>query len=100
VALARFDGVVLSALRETETALSTYAQDHERHAALQRALAAADLSLQETIQLRRAGKAPLLADLGEQQNALMARSAEQSAREILAQDQIALFLALGGGWQN
>jgi NodT family efflux transporter outer membrane factor (OMF) lipoprotein len=100
VALARFDGVVLAALRETETALSTYAQDHERHAALQRAVVAADLSLQETVTLRRAGKAPLLADLGEQQNALMARSAEQSARENLAQDQINLFLALGGGWQN
>jgi outer membrane protein TolC len=36
-ALARFDGVVLNALRETETSLATYAQDLQRNADLRAA---------------------------------------------------------------
>jgi NodT family efflux transporter outer membrane factor (OMF) lipoprotein len=97
-ALAHFDGVVLGALRETETALNAYAQDRDRTVAIVAARAAADKSADEARRLRAGGKSPLLADIGSQQGAIGARASELSAREGLAQDQVTLFLALGGGW--
>jgi len=97
-ALARFDGVVLGALRETETALNAYAQDRDRAVAIVAAREAADKSADEAARLRAAGRAPLLADIGGRQGALGAKASELSAREGLAHDQVNLFLALGGGW--
>jgi NodT family efflux transporter outer membrane factor (OMF) lipoprotein len=99
-ALARFDGTVLAALRETETALAAYAQDHDRLAALARATLATQTSATQAHSLRMAGKAALLSDLGEQQSVVTARMNEQAAREAVAMDQITLFLALGGGWEK
>ncbi|WP_226017269.1 efflux transporter outer membrane subunit [Novosphingobium sp. FKTRR1] len=99
-ALARFDGTVLAALRETETALSGYAEDRNRLVALVRARQAAEQGAQEAARLRAAGRAPLLADIGERQSALTSRAAEQAGREAVAQDQVTLFLALGGGWDS
>jgi hypothetical protein len=46
--------------------------------------------------LREGGKSPLLADIGGRQGAIGAKASELSAREGLAQDQVSLFLALGG----
>ena len=97
-ALARFDAAVLGALRESETMLATYAQDHNRLAALTRARIAADRAAGDAKALRAAGKAPLQAYLGGQQNANVARLAELGAEAEMAQDQVSLFLALGGGW--
>ncbi len=97
-ALARFDGTVLSALRETETALAVYAEDHNRALALNQALAAALRESNETRRLRAAGRIPLLASISAAQNTLTARSAQTGAREAIALDQVNVFLALGGGW--
>jgi NodT family efflux transporter outer membrane factor (OMF) lipoprotein len=97
-ALARFDAVVLGALRETETALATYAEDHNRVVALHQASAAATREAAETRALRDAGRSPLLASVGAAQTLLVARAAETGAREAVAMDQVNLFLALGGGW--
>lgn len=97
-ALARFDGVVLGALRETETALAAYAQDRDRTVAIIAARESADKASDEVRRLRAAGRSPLLLAIGSQQSVLGAKASEQSAREGLAQDQVTLFLALGGGW--
>jgi NodT family efflux transporter outer membrane factor (OMF) lipoprotein len=97
-ALARFDGTVLAALRETETALATYAEDHNRALALDQALASAERESAEVRSLRAAGRSPLLASIGAQQTTLQARAAQTSAREAIAIDQVNVFLALGGGW--
>jgi outer membrane protein TolC len=97
-ALARFDATVLGALRDTETALATYAEDHNRALALARARAAAERDAAETKALRDAGRSPLLASIGATQSTLSARAAESAAREAVALDQVNLFLALGGGW--
>jgi outer membrane protein TolC len=97
-ALASFDGTVLGALRETETALSNYAHDRDRLVALMQAREAAEQGIRETRQLRMAGKSQLLADLGEQSGALAAKTQELAGREAVALDQVTLFLALGGGW--
>jgi NodT family efflux transporter outer membrane factor (OMF) lipoprotein len=97
-ALARFDATVLGALRDTESALATYAEDHNRAVALAQALAAAEREGGETRALREAGRSTLLAQVGATQTTLAARLAETGAREAVAMDQVNLFLALGGGW--
>jgi outer membrane protein TolC len=97
-ALARFDATVLGALRETETALATYAEDHNRVVALHAASDAAEREAAETRSLRDAGRSPLLAQIGASQSTLAARASETGAREAVAMDQVNVFLALGGGW--
>lgn len=97
-ALARFDGTVLAALREVETAANTYAQNHDRLLLLTQARESSSTTARQIERLRQAGRAPALADLGGQDAELATRAREQGAREVLAQDQITLFLALGGGW--
>jgi NodT family efflux transporter outer membrane factor (OMF) lipoprotein len=96
-ALARFDATVLGALRETETALATYAEDHNRAVSLGEARAAAEREADEVRAMRKAGRSPLLASIGAAQATLSARAAETGAREAIAMDQVNLFLALGGG---
>ncbi|MCW1383575.1 efflux transporter outer membrane subunit [Novosphingobium sp. KCTC 2891] len=97
-ALARFDGVVLGALRETETALSSYQHDHDRALALADARDAEERAAEEQKRLHDAGRAPVQADLGGQFALVAARARELAGREAVAQDQVTLFLALGGGW--
>ncbi|WP_428332554.1 efflux transporter outer membrane subunit [Novosphingobium sp.] len=97
-ALARFDGTVLAALRETETALAAYAEDHNRAVSLDQALASAAQETADTQRLRAAGRSPLAASIGAAQSTLVARAAQANAREAIAMDQVNVFLALGGGW--
>lgn len=97
-ALADFDGTVLRALRETETALTWYRENHNRAVTLGEARAQAELLAEQTRTLRRAGKADLQADLGGKMRLIEARDRERAARDAVAQSQVDLFLALGGGW--
>ena len=96
----RWRSSVLGALRDTETAMATYAEDHDRALSLIRARIAAEREAAEVRALRDAGRSPLLAAVGAEQATLAARAAEATAREAIAQDQVNLFLALGGGWQG
>ncbi len=99
-ALARFDGVVLTALRETETSLDAYAQDLRRNAALK---AARDQAAQAETQARalyRAGRSPYLAGLDAQRTLASAEAALAASDSQVAADQVTLFLALGGGWER
>jgi multidrug efflux system outer membrane protein len=99
-ALARFDAAVLNALRETESALTVYARDLDRHAAL---TLARDQSAQAAMQARslfRYGRADFLTALDAERTLASAESTLAAAQAQLATDQIALFLALGGGWEQ
>ncbi|MDE1180024.1 efflux transporter outer membrane subunit [Paraburkholderia sp.] len=99
-ALARFDGVVLNALREVETSLATYAADQARLDSLQAAYRSATQATDETHRLYLAGRESFLADL-DATRTLTGLSARVSAAEgQIATDQINLFLALGGGWSQ
>ena len=97
-ALAAFDGTVLTALRETQTALATYGEDAARLAALHRAAESARLGARQVARLREAGRAAAPADLAGRAEALAAELREQTGQEAVVADQIALFVALGGGW--
>jgi NodT family efflux transporter outer membrane factor (OMF) lipoprotein len=98
-ALARFDGVVLEALRETEASLTAYGAELDRRAAL----AAARDQAAEAARLARVryeGGASSFLDLLDAERNLVAAEAQLAASdETLVANQIAVFKALGGGWQ-
>jgi outer membrane protein TolC len=100
VALARFDGVVLTALRETETSLATYASDYARTEALQAALKSAAQSADETHRLYRAGRESFISDLDATRTLTSTKAQVAAAEGQVAIDQVNLFLALGGGWER
>lgn len=96
--LAQFDATVLDALRDTETALETYARDRERVEALRRARDSAQLSAGQAGKLYRFGRGDFLSLLDAQRSLADAELSYASARTTLTNDQLAVFLALGGGW--
>ncbi|WP_176061104.1 efflux transporter outer membrane subunit [Paraburkholderia sp. BCC1876] len=99
VALAKFDGVVLTALRETETSLATYASDYARADALRAALKSAAESADETHRLYLAGRESFISDLDATRTLTSTKSQVAAAEGQVAVDQVNLFLALGGGWE-
>jgi NodT family efflux transporter outer membrane factor (OMF) lipoprotein len=99
-ALARFDGVVLNALRETETGLSTYARDLDRNAQLRTARDEARTAREETQALYHAGRRPFLDALDGERTLAQSEAALADSNGQLAADQVRLFLSLGGGWRQ
>ena len=97
-ALARFDGVVLDALRETQTLLARYADDLQRNRALRQSRDAAKTAAEYSRTLYQEGRLAYLDSL-DAERTLAASEATLAASEArLSQDQVDLFLALGGGW--
>ena len=99
-ALAQFDKTLLGALRDTETALTNYANELDRRAALtiarQRADDAARLS-----QLRYDQGADSFLSLLDAQRTLAASEASLAqSNALVVTYQIAVFQALGGGWEQ
>lgn len=98
--LARFDGAVLTALSETEQALARYAGALDRNAALVRA----ERSSSEAARLSRlrfdAGADNFLQLIEAESDRANARAARAQSDAAVADAQISLFKALGGGWQD
>jgi len=99
-ALARFDGTVLNALREVETSLTVYARELDRNAALKAAREQSALAASQASELYRYGRTDFLTTLDTQRSLASAESALTASDAQLASDQVALFLALGGGWES
>lgn len=97
--LAAFDGTVLRALEETETALSTYARALDRRTVLKTARDEAARAATITRAQQREGAVDSLVWLDAERTfaETEAALAEQDAR--VADAQIDLFRALGGSWQ-
>ena len=99
-AAARFDGTVLNALRETETALNQYARELDRRAALQASRDEAAIVAGQARRLYQGGKVGYL-DALDAERALAASDAALAASQAtLIDEQVQLFLALGGGWES
>ncbi len=98
-ALARFDGTVLTALRETETALNAYARELDRHAALLTARQHEATVAEQARRLYQRGRTGYLPALDAQRSLASAEAELAASEAALADDQAQLFLALGGGWQ-
>lgn len=98
-ALAHFDGVVLGAIRETQTSLVQYQALLERRDALADAERSAQLAADQTHRFFQAGRASFLADLQATRTYTDVRAQLAAANTQVAMEQVNLFLALGGGWE-
>lgn len=99
-AFAHFDATVLNALRETESILVTYARELDRDTALS---AARDQSAQAAAQARqlyRYGKTDYLMVLDAERTLAATETALVASQAALGDEQVTLFLALGGGWEE
>jgi multidrug efflux system outer membrane protein len=99
-ALAGFDGVVLQALKETEQSLATYGAELDRRQALADAEASAQTAFDLAHDQFVAGSSTYLDLLTTEQSLVAADAAVAASDSALAQDQVAVFKALGGGWRG
>ena len=97
--LAAFDGTVLVALQEAETALSNYARSLERRRILVSAVASAERAAQIVRAQNREGLINSLDTLDAERTLAEARATLADQDADVSRQQIAVFRALGGGWQ-
>ena len=98
--LATFDGAVLTALKEVEQALARYSGQIERNVALRRGEAAASNAARIAETRFEAGRDSFLQRLDAERDRAAARAALAQSNTALAEAQVALFNALGGGWEQ
>jgi len=99
-ALANFDGVVLNAIRETQTRLAQYSALLDRRDALAEAEKSAKEAADQTHRYYQAGRESFLADLQATRTYTDMRAQLAAANSQVAMGQIGVFLALGGGWKD
>ena len=99
-ALAGWDVAVLRALREVETALATYDAETRRNRDLGQAATESQAYARRAAARVRLGDAPGLLQV-DAQRAYAAATLQQAQSDLLiSQNEVALFRALGGGWQT
>ena len=98
--LAAFDGTVLTALGETETALSGYGRTLQRRALLQSAVDQATRAANITRAQQREGEINSLARLDAERTLADAKAQLADADAAVSRAQIDVFRALGGGWST
>ena len=98
--LATFDGTVLTALQETETALSNYARALDRRAALASARDEAERAAKVARARQREGTLDFLDMLDAERTSADAAASLADADARIADAQVDLFRALGGGWKG
>jgi NodT family efflux transporter outer membrane factor (OMF) lipoprotein len=97
-ALAQFDGTVLKALEETETALSAYSNALRRREALEAARNEAEVAVRIVRAQQREGEVDSLALLDAERTFAEAEAQVADINGEVADAQIDLFRALGGTW--
>lgn len=100
LALARFDGTVLTALADTESALNTYVHDLKREASAKAARDDAATVEQQAETLQVGGRATALTVIDAQRTLVAAEQSLAQLESAISDDQVAVFLALGGGWEE
>jgi NodT family efflux transporter outer membrane factor (OMF) lipoprotein len=99
-ALASFDSVVLTALKETEQALTAYNAGLENRESLGDARDKVDAAYGMAHDQFLAGSLSALELLTTEQSLVAVDAAVAASDAALVQDQIAVFKALGGGWRS
>lgn len=99
-AVASWDVAVLRALREVETALASYDVEVRRNRTLGAALTQADLTARRAAARVRLGDAAFLLQLDAERTHAQTALAQAQSDLATAQAEVALFRALGGGWQT
>jgi len=97
--MAEFDGTVLNALKEVEQALARYAGELDRNAALRRAEASASNAARISALRYEAGRDNLFQRIDSERDRATRRTALAQSDAALADAQVSLFKALGGGWE-
>ena len=99
-ALAGFDGTMLTALKETEQALTFYGAELRHNAALTRARDDAKIAYDLVQQRFHAGTISQLDLISAEQTLIQAEQQLAQSDQSLVEDQVAVFKALGGGWKT
>ncbi|MDB6022028.1 MAG: transcriptional regulator, Fis family [Pedosphaera sp.] len=95
----QYRGTILTALQEVEDALVGYGEEQTHHAALAKALDQTEESFQLVRQQYEHGLATFLDVLDAQRNVLSAQDQLAQSGQAITTDLVALYKALGGGWQ-
>ncbi|MFO1431669.1 MAG: efflux transporter outer membrane subunit [Candidatus Competibacteraceae bacterium] len=98
--LAAYQKTVLTALKDVETALVAYAKEQEHGRLLTEAVANDRKAVDLAMQLYVAGKTDFLNVLNAQRALFLAEDALVQSTRSLSTNLIALYKALGGGWEN
>lgn len=98
--VAAYQQTVLTALKEVETALVAYAKEQEHGGFLTEAVANDRKAVDLAMQLYIAGKTDFLNVLNAQRALYISEDALVLSTRNLSTDLIALYKALGGGWEN
>jgi multidrug efflux system outer membrane protein len=88
------------AIQQTETALNVYVREIDHNRELRQARDSAAKSSGQATTLYRFGRTAILDVLNAEANLATAETAVAASDEALADDQVNVFLALGGGWQT
>ena len=99
-ALAAYQKTVLTALEDTENALTAYAKEQNRRASLTRSAAADGQALDLASQLYRSGLTDFLRVLDSERSLYVAQDALVQSDQTIALNLVQLYKALGGGWQS
>ncbi len=94
-----YQAVVLSAFQEVEDALVAYGQEQQRQQSLAQAVTANQLAVTLASERYQKGLTGFIDVLSAQQMLYQAQSGLVSSKAALAQNLVALYKALGGGWQ-
>jgi outer membrane protein, multidrug efflux system len=98
-ALLTYQQTVLTALKEVETALVAYAKEQEHQKALALAVANNRQAVDLAMKLYVAGKTDFLNVLNAQRSLFVTEDALTQSNRTLGTNLIALYKALGGGWE-
>ncbi len=98
--VAAYQKTVLTALKDVETALVAYAKEQEHGRFLTEAVANDRKAVDLAMQLYIAGKTDFLNVLNAQRALFLAEDALVQSARSLSTNLIALYKALGGGWEN
>ncbi len=99
-ALLAYQKTVLTALQEVETALVAYAKEQEHYKSLAAAVASNRQAVDLAMKLYVAGKTDFLNVLNAQRNLFATEDALTQSTRTLGTNLIALYKALGGGWEK
>lgn len=98
-ALLTYRQTILGALQDVENALTAYAQEQQRRTALADAVAADQRAVAIATHGYEQGLTDFLNVLVAQQSLLSAQNALVESNQAVATDLVALYKALGGGWE-
>ncbi|MFI3184603.1 MAG: efflux transporter outer membrane subunit [Methylococcaceae bacterium] len=95
-----YQATVLSAFKEVEDTLIAYSKEQQRHQALEKAVTANQLAVQLADERYQKGLTSFLDVLESQKALYQAQSQSVASESALSSNRVALYKALGGGWQT